>query len=114
MYTEKEILNFIDTFKYYHKEEVEDLFLHGCCYWFADILERQFGARKCYSTAENHFVVEINGELYDIRGNITNEYDKPTDDPDNNSSDLIYWDVYQEWEPLDSGRVIKNCKNFID
>lgn len=112
MINSKEILNFINNFKEMYPEQIEDLFLHGCCYWFADILERQFHGRKCYDPTENHFVSEIDGHLYDIRGNIDKEYDKPTDDPSNQDSDLIYWDVYQEWEDLDAKRVIKNCKDF--
>ena len=110
----KEVIQFINSFKYYHPKEIEDTFLHGCCYWFADILERQFGGRKCYDCEENHFINLIDGHLYDIRGCVDKEYEKPTDDPEHNESNLIYWDVYQEWEPLDSARVIKYCKNMKD
>lgn len=105
MYTEKEILNFIDTFKYYHKEEVEDLFLHGCCYWFADILERQFNGEKYYDPVAGHFISKIENHFYDIRGNIDKEYLGENDD-------LISWKEYQEIEPLDSSRCIKYCKDL--
>ena len=107
-----EITKFISNFTEAHPEEIKDLFLHGCCYWFADILERQFGARKCYDPTENHFVAFLDDHIYDIRGCIDKEYDKPIEDPDTEYGDLIFWDKYQEWEPLDSERVIKNCKNF--
>lgn len=114
MKTETKVLNFINTFKEMYPKQIEDMFLHGLCYWFATILEEQFNGRKVYDCIDGHFITEIDNELYDIRGKITDKYDKPVSNPYKEDGDLIYWDIYQEWEPLDSARVIKYCKDLKD
>ena len=112
MKTETKILNFINTFKETNPKFIEEMFTNGLCYWFATILEQQFNGRKVYNCIEGHFITEIENHLYDIRGNVDKEYDKPISNPDKEDGDLIYWDIYQEWEPLDSARVIKYCKDL--
>lgn len=100
-----EITEFISNFTEMHPEEIKDLFLHGCCYWFADILERQFDGEKYYDPVAGHFICKIEDHFYDIRGNIDKEYL-------GENEDIISWKEYQEVEPLDSSRVIKYCKNL--
>lgn len=48
------VLGFIKHFK-----GSEDVFLYGCCYWFAFILQERFGGTMMYEPIENHFVQEI-------------------------------------------------------
>lgn len=69
MATQSEILKFIK-----HFERAEDCFLDGCCYWFAYILQARFAGRIYYYFAEGHFVSEIQGRLYDVRGDVTELY----------------------------------------
>ena len=55
----------------------EDVFLNGCCYWFARILEERFGnygASIAYEPREGHFITVINGRAYDVRGDVTHLY----------------------------------------
>ena len=56
----------------------ENTFLHGCCYWFARILNDQFsiryGAEIMYEPVEGHFLTCIHGRYYDIRGDVSEAY----------------------------------------
>ena len=67
------VLQFISRFK-----GSERVFLHGCCYWFAQILytrfDNEFGADIRYEPVEGHFVTQIRGRPYDVRGDVTEEY----------------------------------------
>lgn len=67
------ILDFIARFK-----GSEEVFLHGCCYWFARILEERFyshpGAEIKYEPVEGHFITKIDYRYYDVRGDVTECY----------------------------------------
>lgn len=56
----------------------EDTFLHGCCYWFAHILDKRFWRTDAvdilYEPVEGHFITKINNRLYDVRGEVTELY----------------------------------------
>lgn len=67
------ILRFIARFK-----GSEDVFLNGCCFWFAHILEARFMA-SCmttimYEPVEGHFMARIDNRYYDIRGDVSEMY----------------------------------------
>ena len=70
---DKTVLGFIDHFK-----GSERTFLHGCCYWFAHILQERFYAEYSvdikYEPVEGHFITKINNRFYDIRGDVTELY----------------------------------------
>ena len=56
----------------------EDVFLHGCCYWFAHILDYRFDL-ECdtaimYEPVEGHFITRIDNHFYDVRGDVTELY----------------------------------------
>ena len=58
----------------------QDVFLHGCCYWFAWILaerfKKEYGGTIVYEPVEGHFLYIVNEPfaVYDIRGNVTGLY----------------------------------------
>ena len=64
------VLRFISLFK-----GAEDPFLHGCCYWFAAILEARFKGSVLYASPPGHFVCQILNRLYDVTGDVTEAYD---------------------------------------
>lgn len=75
--TADEVINFINKFKSYNKNQVlEKTFLEGYCYYFAIILKERFKEGKIlYDKVENHFVFSYNNKLYDITGNVTNKHE---------------------------------------
>lgn len=76
MESRSQILKFIEDFKQYDKDgSLEETFLNGYCYWFAYMLDGRFlNARIQYEPIEGHFVTEIDGRYYDIRGDVTDIY----------------------------------------
>ena len=64
-----EILDFIRNFK-----GAEEPFLTGCCYWFAFILQERFGGQMLYFQSPGHFVQKIDGRLYDVTGDVTENF----------------------------------------
>ena len=65
------ILNFIRQFR---DLGAENTFSNGMCYYFTTILRRRFGSSNCpimYDQVANHFATEIEGRIYDITGDIT-------------------------------------------
>lgn len=70
------IVKFIEDFKQYDTDgTLEKTFLNGYCYWFAYMLDGRFlNARIQYEPIEGHFVTEIDGRYYDIRGDVTDIY----------------------------------------
>ncbi len=71
-----EVEKFIKKLKVYeHGQVLDHTFRKGFCYWFAYILEGRFpGAQIVYEPVEGHFLTEIDGRLYDIRGDVTELY----------------------------------------
>lgn len=70
---------FIRLFRRYEQNDVLDnTFRNGFCYWFSYILAGRFpGAKIWYEPIEGHFVTEIDGRLYDIRGDVSDLYPAP-------------------------------------
>lgn len=72
---------FISEFHHYD-HDVSATFTRGCCYWFAYILHARFPGSRIMLATEYlprhsgalHFVTEIDGRLYDITGDVTEEY----------------------------------------
>lgn len=100
----KEINNFIDRFtRSGFRTEVVDCFSNGCCYWFAKILESRFyldTAVVMYDQVENHFGCMINGRVYDITGDVTDDYN---------------WDIWDKIFHEDISlyhRIVRDCINF--
>lgn len=96
--------NFINKFKSLHPSAAEDLFLYGDCYYFAIILKERFpDAIIKYLLIDNHFIVEINEQLYDIRGDITYIVD---------TNQLINWSDMESCDALLYKRIIRDCIKF--
>jgi len=68
----------IDDFRWNGSEYEEcliDIFTNGLCYTFADWLSHRLLFSKIkYVRERHHYVVEWNGNLYDITGQVTNKY----------------------------------------
>ena len=88
-----EILQFISHFK---NADTINTFTNGCAYWFAYILCGRFPDMEIeYDAVINHFVASYNGRLYDITGDVTDEYN------------VIKWDSYND--ELHKQRIIEQC-----
>ena len=101
MENRNEILKFIADFKCYDKTgTLETTFLNGYCYWFAYMLDGRFlNAHIQYEPIEGHFVTEIDGRLYDIRGDVTELYE---------NSKLWYSEDYCfEFDSIVNGCILK-------
>ena len=103
----KEIEDFIK-----HFSGAEDTFLHGCCFWFARILEEEFAwkyhTQILHAPIEGHFVTRIWGRqgparLFDIRGDVTDLY---TNVPLDSLDDLRRYDE-THYEHL-----MRDCRDF--
>ena len=99
----EKVIDFINRFTDNgRKKEVIDTFTNGCCYWFSRILLERFDgayiAALVYDEVINHFGVEINGEVYDVTGVVTDKY---------------HW---IKWSNLSDDilkrRIIRDCINF--
>lgn len=96
--TGAEVGRFINNF-----QGAKDTFLYGCCYWFSHMLCARFKtAEMMYLPIENHFVVMIDGRLYDARGDVTELY---------RVSNIYSWDEYKTFDELETARIIKYCIN---
>ena len=74
--TKREVIeDFIKQFRDFG-DDVRKCFSYGMCYHFALILHIRFrdeDAHKLYDPINGHFAVKINGRIYDITGDITEE-----------------------------------------
>lgn len=68
------ILDFIEQFRKFGPG-VEDCFSNGMCWYFTTILRGRFGMEHIvmYDPIVNHFATEIDGRIYDITGDITDD-----------------------------------------
>lgn len=100
-----------------HFHGSEEVFLHGCCYWFADILWQRFHdeAYSCcivYEPIEGHFLAEIRNSFYDkaryydIRGDVTQEYSKP-------EHPIYPIGQIQTVDPKHFKRLMRDCRDFL-
>ena len=100
-----EVEKFINKFKFLNPPAADDLFLYGDCYYFAVILKERFKDRATikYLIIDNHFITEIDGRMYDIRGDITNSVDY---------KQLIDWYNMKDYDELLYNRIIRDYINF--
>lgn len=94
------ILNFISQFRDFGPQ-VENCFSNGMCYHFSLILCARFrdNAWRVYDPIVNHFAVQIDGRIYDITGDIT----------DNTEYNWKLWDSYQYEDPLHTEHIRRDC-----
>lgn len=93
----EEILYFIKEF---HKAKTT--FTTGCCYWFAQILSMRFGGTTMYNQVENHWVQRIGNRLYDVTGDVTEQY-----------PNAIEWAEFQRMEPGCARRLTEDCIDIL-
>lgn len=100
MTTKKEsVLNFIHKFTEHDRHgDVSDLFLNGCCYWFAQILRDRFHGVIVYDPVRNHFATQIAARFYDITGEVGTAYE------------FIPWSMYEDTTHKE--RLLRQCVNF--
>lgn len=89
------ILRFIEQFK-----DGTEMFTCGLCYWFAFILQERFGGNMMYEPIENHFVQDIGGRLYDVRGDVTDQY---------STGRLMFWADMEAYDSSLYRRLIRDC-----
>lgn len=100
--TKREVIeDFIRQFNAFG-DDVRICFSYGMCYHFALILHIRFrdeDAHKVYDPINNHFAVRINGRIYDITGDITDE--------------TIYtwadWASFRYQDPKLTERIVRDC-----
>lgn len=98
----KTILGFIDRFTANGKrKEVIDTFSNGCCYWFANILHTRFLINNrvaiAYDQVANHFGCMINGNVYDITGDVSKDYN------------WEYWREIVDKDATLTHRIVRDC-----
>lgn len=99
-----EIIQFINRFTDSGKRtEVIDCFANGCCYWFAHILNKRFEPSNIvHDPIVGHFACYIDGKIYDITGNITDQ-----------GRDWDLWDAFMIVEPKVARHIYESCALFI-
>lgn len=98
-----EVLNFIDEFNSSEgKKQIVECFTCSMPFWFAYILNGRFAtsAEKTeimYDDAENHFGCQIDAEVYDITGIVTNQYN------------WIPWTDLWKIDSTHANNIVKDC-----
>lgn len=108
MHHDNEILNFIEKMNNF--DSPKDLFTNGFCYWFTEILQtwvtfyasHPTTATKVYDPVANHFGVKVGYNVYDITGDVTDEYD------------WVDWIKYKNQDELESARITRDCISMED
>lgn len=92
------ILNYIKQFR---DLGAENCFANGMCYHFTTLLRARFGhdCKVLYDPIINHFATEIDGHIYDITGDIT----------DNSKYKFAYWDSYKYNDLKEAQRIYRDC-----
>lgn len=97
----KQIIEFIEQFYKFDKENAIKLYTEDMSYWFAMILYARFKdityCTIAYNPVSNHFCCMIDTKLYDITGEITDD-----------SIDWYSWSQYQRLYPINATRVYDN------
>ncbi|MBQ8218390.1 MAG: hypothetical protein IJZ79_03700 [Bacilli bacterium] len=96
----KEILEFIDKFKFKFDKELEYVFTSGNCYYFAIILKERFNGEIYYLPIANHFICKIDKEYYDITGIAKM------------NEEVYKWDNFKEFDEASYNRIIRDCLEF--
>lgn len=95
------VLGFISRFtRNGTAKDTIDTFTCGCCYWFAYILTVRFSILNpeiVYDDIQNHFGTRIDHRVYDITGDVTDDY------------------TWQPWASVSediADSVLRDCINF--
>ena len=99
------ILNFIKQFQDFGPQVV-NCFSNGMCYHFMCILRKRFGpfcTTPVYDEVANHFATKIDGRIYDITGDIT-------DDP---QYKWERWTTVQYRDWCHTERILRDCVDKV-
>lgn len=97
------VLDFIEEFNGKGKwKQVIECFSFGNCFWFAYILHGRFcglgyPVAVMYDEVENHFGCMICGEVYDITGVVTKQYN------------WELWDTVKKRDSLHASHIERDC-----
>ena len=87
--------------RFHESDNLDDVFTSGCCYWFALILHQRFpNSHIVYDPVLNHFATKIDGRVFDVTGDIT----------DQSVSGWILWDTYSDLPHR--LRIVRDCIMF--
>lgn len=67
------------------------------CYFFAVILQSAFGGDIYYDVVKGHFVLQLEGNLYDWTGKV------------NDCDILVKWKDFERYDKLQKERIIRDC-----
>ncbi len=99
------IINFIEQFRNFGPS-VTDCFSNGMCYHFTLILRKRFGpfnSTILYDEVINHFATEIDGRIYDITGDIT----------DNQEYHWKRWTTVVAEDHKHANRIYRDCVDKV-
>lgn len=87
--------------RFHLSKQIDEVFTSGCCYWFAHILFYRFirdGSQMMYAPVDNHFGTKIKGRVYDITGDVTEQYE---------------WIPWLEFsDEIERDRIVRDCILF--
>ena len=113
-YHDEEVEHFISRF-----DDTKETFLHGCCFWFAQLLRDRFNNRGytveiVHEPVENHFVAEfykyMDGRFScrprysDVRGDVTEIYEH---------RNLEYVKCLSESDSSYYRNLMRDCRDFL-
>lgn len=100
---------FINGFKELFPSEMEMVFYHGYCYWFAMILAERFKGEIWFNPTIVHFAAKIGNSLYDIFGEVEQGVDPYTGIYERDKDDWHSWESYQTDNYGNIDGIIKTC-----
>ena len=72
----------------------------GNCYYFALILKERFGGTIYYDTIDGHFVIDINGIVYDYNGAYSTNINNPW---------YVEWSAFNHYDEAQYERIVRDC-----
>ena len=70
----QQVLRFINDIKKKHPNEIEDTFMNGYCYWFAQMITKRFNGEIWFNPYICHFAAFVEDRLYDASGMLEDSY----------------------------------------
>lgn len=96
--THELILDFIAQFR---ELGATQCFKQGMCYWFTIILQHRFAdSFPCsivYDASKNHFGCMIDDHVYDITGEVSDQYN------------WVLWNMYELEDSKHTARIYRDC-----
>ena len=98
----EQIISTIEKIKCFDEHgDLTSFFTEGYCFYFAQILKTMFPKGSIfYNQKHGHFVFFYAGCLWDVTGEVFEEYTDET---------LIAWKELQRLDPLLASRIIRDC-----